>query len=397
MGVHRIGRHAAALALLLGTVAVPGSPAGSQGDIPMHPTAELVELELLPADGIRNEAAALNEAGTIVGQADGESNFEAAWWAPGGGGERLGVPIADIPDECCSEEDASVTGINSVGQIVGNSLTQEVLPQWGYAWRRDTDGTIVPLSAPHGFVEDINDHGVAAGVEWSPEGWRAATWLADGTRDFIGAPGTHAVAINSSGQLAGRLLDDPMHINSNEFTPVRWDADGTMHVLAARGAATDINEAGAVSGYVGVPWARHLAHWSPEGTQSVSDIEGVALGIDADGLIVGRTDHDAIQVGWTPIVWDPETDTTYALPTGAATGGAATAINDRGQVVGFVAVAIPTNGAYASRAVTWHLAGLPDPPRQTGPTSSTTTTAPVTSTTTAPPAAPLAVTPRFTG
>jgi hypothetical protein len=384
---HRI----AAAALLFATVGIarPAAPThiNGQADLPLHPTAVRIPLDVLPAGGYRNAAFGVNEVGTIVGQADTTNNIgntQVARWSIDGDGELLGQPLFGF-----DREDGWGRAVNESGQIVGTSDLGYVTPRPASAWRMEPDGTVLELSN-HGSGEDINDAGVTVGYEWTPEGWRAARWNAAGQRTFLGDAGTIALAINNAGWIAGARLSNPA-VDWQPSTAVLWAPDGTLVELPSSGEAawaTDINDFGVAAGTIG----GRAAIWSTDRLITMSPDQAYLAFLNDVGDVVYRSGGDIV-------AWRPAMDARARLPRGELASAAPFDVNNEGVVVG-VGVELgsdPDGPRDDSRAVAWRLGG---PPVQQvgGPTSSTSTTAIPTSTTApAAPAVPVAAPPRYTG
>lgn len=141
-----------------------------------------------------------------------------------------------------------------------------------------------------------------------------------------------AVAISNSGWVVGNTrLGDTWH-------GFRWkDAVVTM-LDGELAVATDVNESGQVLG-TGKPDegdGRMLALWEPDGTRvDISPVNPFPLAADLNdhGVAVGSLQVDG---RWVPVRWQDGVLTYLPGPDPApGGGGAAEAVNNRGEVVGY--------------------------------------------------------------
>ena len=161
------------------------------------------DLGTLPG-GVVSLAAAINDAGQIVGTSDvGGFESHAVLW------QRDGtiIDLGTLPGGTIS----SATGINNRGQVVGwsyrggEALNQEV---HGFLWH---DGSMIDLGAlPGGTFSSatgINDRGQVVGAANTADGTtHAFLWQAGLMRDLGTFPGgtfSEARGINNAGQVVG--------------------------------------------------------------------------------------------------------------------------------------------------------------------------------------------------
>ena len=257
---------------------------------------------------LTGEAKAINNAGQVTG-------YPGFLWSPAAGYRAIGLTAG--------------YGINSRGQVSGFVNHRAAI------W--NPDGTITNLGEIPGqgtsYGWEISDSGAVAGFyevsttssvrrpfKWTPE-----TGLV--RLPVLSSYFSHALGINSSGQVCGDAYESP-----GKSYPVVWEPDGTLRKLGVPqskyfyASGTFINDAGYVVGTAsdfggsgGPP-----AFWTPDGTLSLLDVlpgydYGEALCINEKKQIVGyctsQTTLQSHAVLWEPI---PEPSALLALLCGVA-------------------------------------------------------------------------------
>jgi hypothetical protein len=175
---------------------------------------------------------------------------------------------------------------------------------------------------------------------------------------YAGQP-TYGFDVNDSGQVAGMV-----GTNSTTNPPIRWDADGSAHLLPIDGGyhfdwttAWSINDAGQVAGRL----PNEAAIWQPDGTPV--PLEGTtAEAINDKGVAAGSA--FGVWVTWTggtvKLLPDPPGFSSVIETTGTNVRKVG-AINDAGTVVAtrwmnepgwngqpVAAMAVPDNGSYTA-------------------------------------------------
>lgn len=227
--------------------------------------------------------------------------------------------------------------------------------------------TIRSIPVPDGYtfcgIEDINAAGLAAGAAYNASGGSPVVVLTDGHIDFLpelGGTYDYATAINDQGQIAGVCQSQPWWGSK----AIRWDADGSMHVIyPITGDEHDniyahaINNLGHVVGQSEVAGGMmHAFSWH----ESTGLIDLGTLGGSYSGAN-DVNDHGHV-VGWswsdiqaeTPFIWrGGELNELDSLPIADFPGGSANAINNHGVIVG------ESNGEEygIEYAVRWNLQG----------------------------------------
>lgn len=186
-------------------------------------------------------------------------------------------------------------GINSIGQVVGNSET-------GF-----------PPAPTHGFL------------------WDEAEGMTDlGT---LGGRNSYAYGVNTLGQVVGcsNTADGDTHAflwarDKNDGVPSNPQMEDLGTLSGGNSCALSINDSGAIAGVSGALYAEHAVVWDQTG--QITDIApGSANGINSLGQVTGAvrtqgTSTDAFR-------WDPESGLQDLV-----SAGWAQSINDDGQFVG---------------------------------------------------------------
>lgn len=141
-------------------------------------------------------------------------------------------------------------GVNNLGVVVGSYMSTSASDH-GYIYDNGVFTTLDFPGATSTILTDIDDQGVILGSYWL-NGWHGFTY--DGvsftTYDMPGAHWTYLAGFNSHGQMVGQKTD----VSGSVRTAILYDA-GTWVDLAVPGspvwtAAQDINEHGAITGFL---------------------------------------------------------------------------------------------------------------------------------------------------
>ena len=254
-----------------------------------------VTLDVLPTlGGTRGTATGISDAGQVSGQAyRADGTTSAVVWQPGGGLLDLGALPGHVS--------GAATGINNLGQVTGYS---DVLGDGNnyraFVWSAQAGMQALAQPAPYtgslGF--SINDSGTVAGWVRSAGNAEAATWAAGANPQrlpdpFGGTGSDYAMAINGSGQVAGRMSRSNGQYAAIRYTPgdIIPTALGTLG--GDTGEARGINNAGWVVGESDNSNGQSRAFlWRPGvGMQNLGAPVGLfseAWALNDAGHIVGR-------------------------------------------------------------------------------------------------------------
>lgn len=195
----------------------------------------------------------------------------------------------------------------------------------------------------------INQSGQVVGrVSTAEGGWRASLWEANGSwvaLDLVGnTVSSHAVAINDSGQIAGSSM-----ASNDRFKPgyvaTMWSKDGRGKALGTlgkgQGVAMGINDAGHVVGafqHSGDSFGTSAVRWGADGVArrlaSLGGSSNQANGINNKGQIVGYS--ETASGGGGAVLWEADGSIQQlALLSETAQYNWSTRINEQGQVAGY--------------------------------------------------------------
>jgi probable HAF family extracellular repeat protein len=215
----------------------------------------------LVMSGTSSSGAAINNSGLVVGAADPShaSLLQGYVWQAGGGSQWLGS---------LGSEYSVATGLNDAGSVVGLSYTSNY-KQHAFLWQAD------------GGMQDLTPNVTSVG-------------------------GATAMAINSSGEVAGYYFPNGS-LTTHGFL---WTQAGGLQDLGSAGTlAFGINDAGKVVGQMTVASGyRHAFSWTKAGgfkdLGTLGGGESSATGMNSLGWIVGvsqTTAKNGLQHGfvWT--------------------------------------------------------------------------------------------------
>ena len=183
---------------------------------------------------------AINERGQVAGSFSAWTSPEPFLWTPGG--SVLLVPMLD-------DRSTIASGVNDRGEVVGTTVDANELPT---RWSPATGVVRLPTIFNNGTVDAINNAGTAVGSVGGMFVRTPALWSASGGVSTLMDPEAvsngRATAINSQGQVAGYYLGVA---SGSVTTPFTWTASGGLRVLQNQGIAlrpSGNNDAGLVVG-----------------------------------------------------------------------------------------------------------------------------------------------------
>ncbi len=222
------------------------------------------------------------------------------------------------------------------------SLAQQLYRSLAVSVSQPTDLGVTFGSNEGSVAMAINSSGQIAGWTTPTEGPQvvnAILWKSDGTPVKLGK-------LTDQGQASARHLNDGGVVVGAENQPderfgwrlhaIRWSSGGSLMVLpwipeARNQSAMAINTSGVVVGWAElVTGGTKAVRWDDQGAHVLPGNNGAAYDINDAGTTVGYVEVP----GLAPAIWSPTGSLTIlALPDGD-TFGTATGINNMGQVVG---------------------------------------------------------------
>jgi probable HAF family extracellular repeat protein len=312
-------------------------------------TYTIVELSL-PAGASGCVARAINSAGHVAGHMlDSTGKFRPVTWIDGA------ATILPLPP---GYPGANATGISDTGVVCGTAWTQG---SFGFSaavtWQGGAAAFIPTLGGQYSAADGINALGTTTG--WTSsygdfKGARAFRYSSSvtssaGVMHGGGGSWTNANAINASGQIVGMGMTTSKFSHAFMDDPVEGMIDlGTLGGVASQALA--ISNAGHVAGWsqTGIRDAavddgivEHAFLWHKGRMTDLGVLPGLvesrALGVNSDGIVVGRCNGAAW--GSTPraFIWRSGilTDLNAVIPPGTGWNlENAYAISDSGRVVG---------------------------------------------------------------
>ena len=222
---------------------------------------------------------------------------------------------------------AGATGINNNGVIVGSSF----ITNNNYIEAFMYDGTIHDLGnfgGNGGGASGINNSGIIVGSAFSANPSTSRGFVYNGSLQVFGDPFTAPFAISDNGLITGRYQTP---IGDNGFF-----YDGTMHDLGPSVTGRAVNSLGQAAGAIG----QHAFYY--DGTVhdlgTLSGTHSQAFGINEQSQVVGSSDAQGTNGSHAflyDIVHGMVDLNSLIAPSSGWVLQSATAINERGEIVGF--------------------------------------------------------------
>ena len=253
-----------------------------------------------------------------------------------------------------------VSGINRIGQIVGNGAHPAGHTNYVHGFLRNPNGNFVHIdpAGPNGSSNtaflSINDSGEIAGTYVDVAGGAVHGFLRSpgGVYTVVDEPnavtnesgqGTFVTSINTSGEVTG-YYNDKNTFTINGFTR---DASGNFLLFSAPGAgnnfgagtfASAVNTSGQVTGdFLDNNFVSHPYLQSSTGIMTTFSITAAtqtyALSLNDGGTVLGQyTDSNSLQHGF--LFTQPATFVFFSVPF-PNTGSYPDSINDAGHITGY--------------------------------------------------------------
>ena len=307
--------------------------------------------------GNRSGGAGINEHGVTVGWSETGTGTVRAFRRPPGG-----------PMIALEGTGATAAAVNDAGVVVGSATVDG---GGGAAVIWDAEGTLhsladLGLDLDPAVLVDINDDGVAVGVRTAPERVRAFLLDIDtATVEFLpfalhdnGAEDHQAHAINDAGAVVGEVCSE-----SRGCRAVLWRAGSHEPVLLGApegwiaGVAVDVDDHGTVVGQIVDATRESTVLWRPGSYDDPALIEPpegklfTGRSINDRGQVVGTLVAPMGPGGLTAAVWDARTGAFTGL---GGLGGRLSLpvdINDAGLAIG---TASTPDGSADTHAVLYH-------------------------------------------
>lgn len=197
---------------------------------------------------------------------------------------------------------SSAIAINDAGSIiVGDSFNAAY--RWrAFAYLNGAMHDLGTLGGAEAMARGVNNAGVIVGSAVDAKDERQAFRYENGVMESIAQPDwtySDAVAINNAGVIVGRYQD------MSTWGAFRY-ANGSVQPIVAEGAAIDVNDNGAIAGWMQLAGGNGHAFRYTDGVLedlgTTGGLSSEAHGINRDGIVVGFSDPDATS-GYRAALW----------------------------------------------------------------------------------------------
>ncbi|MFC3711307.1 PEP-CTERM sorting domain-containing protein [Sphingoaurantiacus capsulatus] len=311
------------------------------------PTYTLTDIGDLPGGANNSQAYGINNLGQVVGSSNGTNGQVGFVWTNG-----VMTALPNLPGG--NNYNSAARSINDSGQIVGTGVGLGASGQAvnrGVIWQNGVATSMgdLPGGNDYSLAYGINNSGQVGGTSAATTFTTSALWqngsLTD-LGDLPGASSSQGFAINSSGHVVGQSVvggQTRATLFANGQATYLGDLPGGLVSSIAR----DIGDAGHIVGQSsttnGVSTVTHAFMWINGVMTDLGDLAGgsdasIAYGVNSAGRVAGYGfDNTGVQA----TMWfDSQVFSLASLVSnlGGWRLNQATAINERGQIVGYGAV-----------------------------------------------------------
>ena len=297
----------------------------------------VTELEPLDGDAV-NVPKSINNLGQVVGYSISNSSaYHAVLWDKGN----------KIDLGTLGGSEAYASSINKAGQVVGFSKTSTGANH-AVLWDKGNKIDLGTLGGTYSFANSINNAGKVVGYASISNGSQHAVLWNKGKKIDLGTLSnsytTSAYDINNAGQVVGDSIDYGIFGNPSpqKRYALLWDKRNKIKILPASTEgtiATAINDGGKAVGQSN----GNAVVWDKGNKIDLPNLDGTygfANDINNAGKIVGyeRIYYSGDQYTIQALVWDKGSvqDLSRLIPQNSGWRlGMATAINNKGQIVGY--------------------------------------------------------------
>jgi probable HAF family extracellular repeat protein len=333
--------------------------------------------------GTNSSPGGINASGVVVGIADNSLNgnnfVQNAFMYSNGAKTNLGLPLGGTS--------GTATAVNDTGTIVGQAFTPNNSNYHAYDYATNTDmGT---LGGSFSSAQFINDNGQIAGnSNLTGDSSSQAFYSANGSASLValtlGGTNSTATGMNADGQVIGQ---SSLNSNANQQAFIYTSGTqsmvdlGSLNGSTGNSSAKAVNDSGEVVGQTDVTVASTVYHQAfmavemnplTNPTWVMTDIgtldnglgTSIAIAVNGSGEIVGTSTNTT--GGTDPFLYLNGTiidlnDPTLLAGTGFSKLTTVTGINDSGQIIGQGKTTGGQNEAFILTYTSSQIPSVPEP------------------------------------